>query len=644
MWFRKRPSRPVFTLTDVDDIGAVLHRDADDAFDDIFSGRDAASQHAGTYVGNVLRPGKLAVGGVLVGLALTVFLGRVTFWQIIQGAEHRALADANRTRTVVLPADRGVLKDRNGLVLAWNEPSFRLLAVVRHVPEGAEGDAVLAKAANMLGGDTAVLVARLAEARENDDADVLLLEDVDYDRALTFLSLSEDFPGLTVELGARRAYITDAIPTLSHVLGYTGAIDDEAYQTLKTQGYRRFDDAGKMALEKQYETQLRGSPGVEVLEVDSLGLAIRTLSRKETVDGTDITLTVDAQLTAAIEKILDERLKALDVKRAAVIAMQPSSGEILALVSYPSFNANMFTGGISNADYAALVNDPNAPLFPRATSGGYPSGSTIKPVYAAAALMEGAITPATSFLSVGGIWVGPKFYPDWRAGGHGITNVYHAIADSVNTFFYIIGGGNESFNGLGLETLMRYAALFGFGSKSGIDLPSETPGFLPSKSWKEEEKGEPWYIGDTYNVSIGQGDFLVNPLQVARATAVFANGGLLVTPHLAMDAAVDVDDIVPDEVVAVIRDAMRRTVTQGSATSMSALPIEVAGKTGTAQWSNAAPPHSWFTGFAPFEDPQIVLTVLIENGGDVSLAVPVSREILDWWSRNQYVSPEAAVD
>ncbi|MCR4312197.1 MAG: penicillin-binding transpeptidase domain-containing protein, partial [Candidatus Uhrbacteria bacterium] len=365
------------------------------------------------------------------------------------------------------------------------------------------------------------------------------------------------------------------------------------------------------------------------------GVDIRTLSRNEKVDGTDLTLAIDERLQAAIEYILSAGLETLSTKRASVIAMQPDTGEILALVSYPSYDANLFTDGISTEAYAALVNDPNTPLFPRATSGGYPSGSTIKPVYAAAALMERIIEPSTSFFSSGGIWVGPKFYPDWRAGGHGATNVYHAIADSVNTFFYIIGGGNESFSGMGLETLMRYAALFGLGSPSGIDLPNELAGFLPSKAWKEETKGEQWYIGDTYNVSIGQGDLLVSPLQIARSTAVFANGGNLVTPHLSLAAPTETVDILPDDVYEVVRDAMRQTITNGSGTMLNGLPVDVAGKTGTAQWSNAAPPHSWFTGFAPFDDPEIVITVIIEQGGDHALALPISYKIFDWWYENR---------
>lgn len=627
--------RPVFTLHDDDRIAELHHADADDVFEDIFVGRDIASEQAGTYVGNMLTASRARLGAMIMFGALGIFLSRVFLWQIVQGEQHRELADRNRTQTTVIPANRGVIKDRSGIVLAWNEPSFRLIASPRELPPDArDRDALLAKAAQVLGiADTVAWVEALTKGKE--DAAVLLAENLVYDRALAFMAQQSLFSGLKVELGAERAYVTDAIPTLSHVLGYTSSISDDEYTELKTNGYRKFDDVGKQGLEKEYETELRGTPGKEIREVDAQGHAIRTLSQSQTVDGENITLTVDARLQAAIEYILGNRLSQATTKRASVIALQPSTGEVLALVSYPAYDANDFSRGISTEEYAALLNDPNAPLFPRATSGGFPSGSTIKPVYAAAALMEGIISPSTSFLSVGGIWVGPKFYPDWRPGGHGVTNVYHAIADSVNTFFYIIGGGNEAMKGMGLETLMRYAALFGFGSDTGIDLPDEAAGFLPSKSWKQEEKGEPWYIGDTYNVSIGQGDFLVSPLQIARSTAVFANGGDLVVPHLLMSTAATVVDIVPDDVVTVIRDAMRQTVTNGSATSLGSLPVAVAGKTGTAQWSSTKTPHSWFTGFAPFADPEIVVTVLIEEGGDHAYAIPIARDIIDWWYANR---------
>ncbi|MEK9155457.1 MAG: penicillin-binding transpeptidase domain-containing protein, partial [Patescibacteria group bacterium] len=244
-------------------------------------------------------------------------------------------------------------------------------------------------------------------------------------------------------------------------------------------------------------------------------------------------------------------------------------------------------------------------------------------------------TPSTSFLSTGGIWLGNRLFPDWRSAGHGQTNVTKAIADSVNTFFYMIGGGNESFEGLGLERLMQYAGMYGFGSPTGIDIPVEADGFLPSKAWKEQAKGEPWYLGDTYNVSIGQGDFLVTPLQMNRATAVFASGGNLLTPHLVKDTPIESIKIVPDDVLEVVRDGMRQTITNGSATLLQTLSVTSAGKTGTAQWATGRAPHTWFTGFAPFEDAQICVTVIVEEGANSYFTTPIARDIFDWYFTNR---------
>jgi penicillin-binding protein 2 len=292
------------------------------------------------------------------------------------------------------------------------------------------------------------------------------------------------------------------------------------------------------------------------------------------------------------------------------------------------------------------LENPDQPLFNRAISGEYPSGSTIKPVVAAAALQEGLITAGTSFVSSGGIRINEWFFPDWKAGGHGITDVRKAIAQSVNTFFYIIGGGYGDFTGLGPKKLKEYMEKFGLNNKTGIDLPGERVGFVPDPEWKWATKNEQWYIGDTYHVSIGQGDLLVTPLQVANYIAAVANGGTLYRPHLAkkiVDPAVQKDsDILPEVLdsnfvdpknIQIVREGMRQTVVSGSARSLSNLPIAVAGKTGTAQWGTDKANHAWFTSFAPYENPEISVTILIEEGIEGStVAVPIARDFYQWWA------------
>jgi penicillin-binding protein 2 len=282
-------------------------------------------------------------------------------------------------------------------------------------------------------------------------------------------------------------------------------------------------------------------------------------------------------------------------------------------------------------------------MFPRAVAGEYPSGSTFKPFVAYAALSEGLVDAHSSFVSTGGVRIGQWFFPDWKAGGHGVTDVRKAIAESVNTYFYIIGGGYNDFTGLGVKRIREYAEKFGFGSKMGVDLPSEAPGFLPSKDWKQEAKGERWYVGDTYNLAIGQGDVLVSPLQMATATAKVANGGKDITPRVveeidgeptAPPSVPDIEDL-DERAMQIVREGMRRTVTVGSARYLQTVPTPVAGKTGTAQTPGDKPTHAWFTGFGPYEDPNITLAVLVENGGGGSeVAVPLARDIFNWWFEN----------
>jgi penicillin-binding protein 2 len=295
------------------------------------------------------------------------------------------------------------------------------------------------------------------------------------------------------------------------------------------------------------------------------------------------------------------------------------------------------------------LQDSNRPLFNRVVAGEFPAGSTIKPVMAAAALEEKIINENTTINSNGGIRISEWIFPDWKAGGHGLTNVKKALAESVNTFFYYIGGGYDNFKGLGIDKIVKYFKLFWLGQPTGIDLPSEGTGFVPTPAWKEEAKDEVWYIGDTYHVSIGQGDVSVTPLQVANYTAFFANGGKLYKPHLVkqvLDSQNQVIKDMPTEVLAtgfvspqnieIVRAGLRQTVLSGSARSLNSLSVPIAGKTGTAQWSTRHQPQAWFTGFAPYDNPQIVVTILVEEGGEGSAAAtPIAKEIFDWYFKNR---------
>lgn len=618
-----------------------LSRETDDVlFEEAHSPSGQSAQTSTRhFVGNIVERRRFRFGFLLLLIGCGILLFRSGDLQIRQGGTYRALAEENRMHTKVIPASRGVIVDRNGLTLAENVPAFDLITSRAELPEDAtERTNILAEIAHLISIPLAEIETILAENKE-DNAPVQIGEDISYDIAMRVLADPVTFRGINVEVRSKRKYATTAIPTLSHVLGYTGIISPEAYAAQTDHIYRSFDQIGKQGIEKQYEPVLRGTFGKEISEVDARGNIKRIVAKQDAVPGENISLTIDSELQAATESFIRTHLQGKNPTNVSVVVIDPRNGEILTLVSYPAFDANLFISGIDQASYDALINDPANPLFPRAVSGEYPSGSTIKPVYAAAALIEGIVTPSTSFLSVGGFWIGGHFFKDWRAGGHGVTNVYHAIADSVNTYFYIIGGGKDDFVGLGITRLMQYAALFGFGSQTGIDLPGEASGFLPTPAWKEETYSQPWYVGDTYNTSIGQGDFLVTPLQIAQSTSTFANGGSIVTPKLVAREEVPTR-IIPEETAEIIQDAMRQTITNGSAQALQDLPIAAAGKTGTAQWNANKVPHSWFTGFAPFEDPTIVVTVLVEEGGNDYIAVPIAKDILKWWFA-KYPKPES---
>jgi len=431
---------------------------------------------------------------------------------------------------------------------------------------------------------------------------------------------------------------------MSHIMGYTGKINQDELDKFGDE-YLPIDYIGKMGIEYFWENELKGQSGKKQIEVDALGKEKKILGQVEPKDGHNLVLSLDIEQQLKLEEILTKTLENLKLTRASAVVLDPNNGEILAMVSLPAYNNNAFARGISQEEYSALINHPDYPLFNRAISGEYPSGSTIKPLMAAAALQEGIITENTSFLSTGGLRIGEWFFPDWKAGGHGRTNVRKAISNSVNTFFYYIGGGYDDFRGLGVDRIVQYGKLFGLGSQLGIDLAGEADGFLPSREWKEEERGERWYVGDTYHLAIGQGDLLVTPLQVAVFTSVFANGGALYRPHFVRQILSSDDQIIRESQndpirkdfidsynIHVVREGMRQTITSGSARSLNSVPATVAGKTGTAQWSSTKENHAWFSGFAPYENPELAFAILVEEGGEgSSVAVPIAKEFLEWY-------------
>ena len=369
--------------------------------------------------------------------------------------------------------------------------------------------------------------------------------------------------------------------------------------------------------------------------------------------GKTLLLTIDQELNQKIAQVLQNTTTRLQRPKAAAIALNPHTGEVLALVSLPTFDNNLFNQPHKYSEKInALLRDETQPLFNRVISGEYPPGSTFKIMISAAALQENLINQWTQILSTGGIQIDKWYFPDWQARGHGLTNITKALAESVNTFFYYIGGGYQNFKGLGLDKIINYAIQFNFGKILGIDLSHEASGFIPTREWKINTKHENWYIGDTYHLSIGQGSILVTPLQIANLTATIANGGKIYRPHLVkqifsgdIENPQEVQNISPKILnsnfidknnIEIIQQGLQRAVTHGSASYLNDLPFTTAGKTGTAQAGENTDPHAWFTVYAPYENPEIVLTILIENGGEGStVALPVAKEILRWYFQNK---------
>jgi len=454
---------------------------------------------------------------------------------------------------------------------------------------------------------------------------------------------SDNMPGVVITNKTRREYNLYSL-SLSHILGYTGKINDKELAKFGPE-YLPIDYIGKSGMENFWENEMKGSNGKKQIEVDALGKEKKIINQEAGEDGHNLVLSIDVDLQKKLEESVIAILRKARLNKACAIALDPNNGEILAMVSFPSYNNNDFARGMTAGEFQKIANHPDKPLFNRCISGEYPSGSVIKPVIAAAALEENVINENTSFLSTGGLKIGQWFFPDWKAGGHGTINIRRALAESVNTFFYYIGGGYQDFRGLGLERMVKYEKLFGLDTQTGIDMPGEASGFLPTEEWKLKTKGELWYIGDTYHLSIGQGDTLVTPLQVADYTAIFANGGSLYRPHIIRQVLNSKDqligevdnkpiksNIISSKNINIVREGMRQAVTAGSAGSLQSVPVAVAGKTGTAQWSSTKPTHAWFTGFAPYDKPEIVITILIEQGGEGSYtAVPIANEVLTWY-------------
>lgn len=562
----------------------------------------------------------MAVFSVIVIL----FFIKIFFLQIVNGNKFFILAENNKGKSAIIKPERGIIYDRNMKKMVSNSPDFDLVCDRKNLQN-------IDKLSEILKIDISELQNNINDSQEQN---VLISENLSQEGLLVLEARIKEFPGCKITDNVIRNYLLGS--AFSHLLGYTGRVGQDEIDSLKS--YALNDSAGKTGLEKYYEDYLRGTPG-KVNNNQEI--------TKESVPGDNLVLNIDASLQQEIYNQIQTVLKNIGSKKAAAVAIDPNNGQVLALVSYPSYDNNLFAKGISKRDLNDLFNDSSRPFFDRAISSQYPTGSTIKPFEAIGALQENLISPAKIINDPGYIKVQSKYDPNivYTFGGvkpHGLVDMREAIAVSSNIYFYTIGGGYGDQQGLGPTRIAKYLSLFGWGQKTGIDLPGEFKGFIPSPEWKKQVKGESWWDGDTYNLSIGQSDLQVTPIQLATAYCAIANGGTLYQPQIVNKIVGEKEfqpeiirqNFVDEKNLQVAREGMREGVTnpEGSSYFLNSLPVPVAAKTGTAEIGRDGFYNTWTSVFAPYDKPQIVLVVTIENvEGLKSGSLTVARNVLDWY-------------
>ena len=553
-------------------------------------------------------------------------LGQLWYLQTLEGGRLQEMSEKNRIRIRPVAAPRGILFDRNGHALVDNRPAFTLSLIPRELEDR---DTVLARVSVLL----KIPLAELQGAVERVPADSIRPQRVR--RGLTLEDVTKleerrlELPGVVVEVEPERVYPTSTFA--AHLLGYVREVNDEQ---MKLGPYRRGDMIGQSGLERLLDQHLRGRDGGERIEVDALGRQVRVMRREEPDPGAQVITTIDRRIQEVAER-------AMAGKAGAIVVMDPRDGDVLAMTSSPAFPLDRFTGNLGREDWLQLVRDPMTPLMNRALASQYAPGSVFKVVVAAAGLQEATLTPMDRTYCNGEFHMGGWTFKDWKKGGHGHVDLRTALIHSCNIFFYQAGLK------VGGETIARYARAFGLGAPAGSDLGGEKPGLVPVVNPGRGRHGRTWQAGDTVNISIGQGRLLVTPLQVARMMAAVANGGVLWKPRLvqrveradgtiAYEASSKMTGQVnlSPAVWAFLRHALTGVVNEGGTGGAARIPgILVAGKTGTAQSiansdSSKGQDHAWFASFAPADDPQVVVVVLVERGGKGGqVAAPIARQI-----------------
>ncbi len=557
-----------------------------------------------------------------------VLLTRLFALQILEGQTFLAKALGNRSYSRIIYAPRGIIYDREGNILASNKPAFRMVADPTLIPKEKKEE--IARSLSKLLDTSSEEILRKLEG----DKIVTIKADVEREKTITFIVNEKDYPGISVEVVALRKY-TDPMVT-SHLVGYVGQISKEELKVGAKVGIRAGDNIGKIGVEEAYDTSLRGINGYELIKVDAAGKKEGVIYKQKPKTGSDLTLSLNLNLQKKAYQFLEEEMSEVGGSAGVAVVLNIKTGEILSLVSLPSFDSEKLSEGLSEEEYQKLASDPNRPFINRSISSSYPPGSTFKLVTAAAGLETGKLSADTKILDTGFITLGDTTFKNWYFSQYGKTEgeleITRAIARSNDTFFFRVG------QILGEKLLQDFAVAFGLGEKTGVNLIGEQKGLVPTENWKLENKGEPWFPGNTLNMAIGQGDLLTTPMQIAVFTSAIANGGKIIQPQiLKTDAAViNKENFVKEENLKLIREGMRKAAeTGGTAWPFFDFKVATAGKTGTSEVPSGKP-HAWFTAFAPYEKPEIVVTVLVEHGGEGSnVAAPVVRKILEEYFSNR---------
>ncbi|CAM5247259.1 penicillin-binding protein 2 [Rhodanobacter lindaniclasticus] len=591
------------------------------------------------------------VGFVLILLGLGGLVGRYAVLQVVRHDEFATRSTNNRVKPRAIPPARGLIYDRNGVVLADNVPAFRLEVVPEQVKDMPALLARLGKVVPLDQDDIDAFNKQLKQSRRFDSVPLkmrLTEDEIDH-----FAVNRWRFPNVDVVPYLTRHYPFG--PLFAHVIGYVGRIDADDLQRLDPDRYQGTSHVGRSGVERSYEDLLHGKPGYELLEVNADGRTQHVLETHAPTPGRSLYLSIDVRVQKAAEAAFEGR-------PGAAVAIDPRNGQVLAMVSVPTFNPNLFVNGISQADYRALTTNPDKPLYNRALRGVYPPGSTVKPFLALGGLELGLRKPSDTVYSNGQFCLPgqTRCYRDDKRGGDGTVDMVTAIQKSTNTYFYKLALD------MGIDRLSQWMSRFGFGRKTGIDLIGESTGILPSRAWKATNSKQPWYPGETVIAGIGQGYWAVTPLQLAHAVATLAGGGVPYQPRLGMDSSTvgearrqPLPNPPGDTLIrqrgdwAVINEGMRAVITDGTGKGLNdGFPYAIAGKSGTAErYSRTSDAYdtnrstaylatrhrAWFIAYAPTDHPRIAVAVVLEEGAwGASAAGPIAREILDAWLATQH--------